>query len=308
MDCTKSICAVVVTYNRKELLLNCLAALKNQTYAIDHIIVVNNASKDGTVDFLAENGWVNSDQFTLITLNENLGGAGGFHAGIEFAYKEGFDYIWLMDDDGLPAVDSLAELIPYAADDVYIGPLVLNIKNPNELTFTLRLPNSKTVLSHLADVNIATKDNIIPDIVMPFNGILFSRELVKKIGLPKQEYFIWGDDMEYTWRARKYCFRIFTVVSAHFFHPKENTLGTPMFFGLMKFNDTESKLKLYCMCRNNLRNLLDYKNIIIASLFCAKVTWFYVFTRPNLQKLVLSWKGLIHGLAKKFSAHKDYIV
>ncbi|MGX2957335.1 glycosyltransferase family 2 protein [Ursidibacter arcticus] len=302
-----SICAVVVTYNRKELLLNCLNALQNQTYPLDHIVVVNNASSDGTIDFLNENGWCDNDHLTIINLPENQGGAGGFYAGIEFAYQRNFDYIWLMDDDGQPSKNSLSALIPYINTDVYIGPLVLNINNSDELTFTLRLPKSSTILSTIDDVNKNTISNIIPDIVMPFNGILFSREMVSKIGLPKKEYFIWGDDMEYTWRAKKEGYKIFTVVESIFFHPKELTLGTPMFFNLMKFNDTDSKLKLYCMSRNNFRNLVDYKGSIIAILFIIKLCWFFLFTKPNLSKLKIGLKGIWHGLKGDFSHHREYL-
>ncbi|KAE9534199.1 glycosyl transferase [Ursidibacter arcticus] len=302
-----SICAVVVTYNRKELLLNCLNALQNQTYPLDHIVVVNNASSDGTIDFLNENGWCDNDHLTIINLPENQGGAGGFYAGIEFAYQRNFDYIWLMDDDGQPSKNSLSALIPYINTDVYIGPLVLNINNSDELTFTLRLPKSSTILSTIDDVNKNTISNIIPDIVMPFNGILFSREMVSKIGLPKKEYFIWGDDMEYTWRAKKEGYKIFTVVESIFFHPKELTLGTPMFFNLMKFNDTDSKLKLYCMSRNNFRNLVDYKGSVIAILFIIKLCWFFLFTKPNLSKLKIGLKGIWHGVKGDFSHHREYL-
>ncbi|MGX3067252.1 glycosyltransferase family 2 protein [Ursidibacter arcticus] len=302
-----SICAVVVTYNRKELLLNCLNALQSQTYPLDHIVVVNNASSDGTIDFLNENGWCNNDHLTIINLPENQGGAGGFYAGIEFAYQRNFDYIWLMDDDGQPSKNSLSALIPYINTDVYIGPLVLNINNSDELTFTLRLPKSSTILSTIDDVNKNTISNIIPDIVMPFNGILFSREMVSKIGLPKKEYFIWGDDMEYTWRAKKEGYKIFTVVESIFFHPKELTLGTPMFFNLMKFNDTDSKLKLYCMSRNNFRNLVDYKGSVIAILFIIKLCWFFLFTKPNLSKLKIGLKGIWHGVKGDFSHHREYL-
>lgn len=303
----KTICAVVVTYNRKELLLNCLQALHAQTYPLSHIVVINNASTDGTVAFLRSQGWLDNDKFTLVTLENNQGGAGGFYAGIEFAYQHKFDYIWLMDDDGLPDKYCLAELMPYASEGAYIGPLVLNNENPKELTFTLRLPNSKKVLANLADVEKTAKDNVIPDIVMPFNGILFSKNMVEKIGLPKSSYFIWGDDMEYTWRAKKAGVKIFTVTRSKFYHPRELTLGTPMFFNLLKFNDTESKLKLYCMCRNNIRNLLDYKGKIIATLFCIKVCWFFLFTKPNVAKLRIGIRGIWHGLTKNFSHHREYL-
>ena len=269
--------------------------------------IIKNASTDGTIDFLVQNQWNNSEKFTLMTLDCNQGGAGGFYAGIEFAHKQGFDYIWLMDDDGVAEQSSLAELMKYSSDDVYIGPLLLNINHPTELTFTLRLPNSNNVLSNILDVERFSKNNIIPDIVMPFNGILFSRKLVDKIGYPKKEYFIWGDDMEYTWRATKLGFKVFTVVSSRFYHPKEDTLGTPMFFNLLKFNDTESKLKLYCMCRNNMRNLLDYKGYGISILYCIKVSWFYLITKPNFTKLKLALRGLYHGIIKNFSGHSKYL-
>ncbi|WP_324682448.1 glycosyltransferase family 2 protein [Bibersteinia trehalosi] len=303
----KSICAVVVTYNRKALLSRCIAALNSQTVEPDHIVVVNNASTDGTIDFLAEKGWLEHEKLTLLTLETNQGGAGGFYEGIKYAYEHNFEYIWLMDDDGLPDIDCLENLLPYATENSYIGPLVLNINKPNELTFTLRLPKSKTVLSDIQDIHKAQFKDIIPDIVMPFNGILFSRRLVSNIGFPRKEFFIWGDDIEYTWRARKAGYDIATITEAKFYHPKEATLGTPMFFNLLKFNDTESKLKLYCMCRNNIRNLLDYKGILISILFCIKIVWFYCITRPNMNKLKIGLKGIFSGLCQRFSGHQKFI-
>lgn len=301
----KSICAVVVTYNRKVLLLRCLQALERQSYALEHIVIVDNASTDGTVDFLRQQGYLENSRVTFLSLPENQGGAGGFHAGIKFAYDNNYDYIWLMDDDGIPDNDCLGELVKFIRADNYIGPLVLDIDNPLNLTFTLRLPNTNKVLSNLNDIK--QFDKVIPNIVMPFNGILFSRNVVGKIGFPKKDYFIWGDDMEYTWRAAKSDIDICTVISAKFFHPREKTLGSPMFFNLLKFNDTDSKIKLYCMCRNNTRNLIDYKGSLIAFLFCFKVFWFYLFTKFNLSKLKIAVKGIIAGITNNFTKHRFYL-
>ncbi len=303
----KSICAVLVTYNRKELLLDCLCKLSSQFALLTHIIVINNASQDGTVDFLSEHGWVDSDTFTLISLADNQGGAGGFYTGINYAYNKGFDYIWLMDDDGFPSQDCLSILFEFASEGNYIGPLVIDSNDSSTLTFPLRLEKRKTVLSSLVDIETMGFEKIIPNIVMPFNGILFSRKLIETIGLPKKEYFIWGDDIEYTLRAKRFGFNVFTVIGAKFYHPREYSFGTPMLFNLLKFNDTNSKLKLYCMCRNNIRNLLDYKNVLIAVLFCIKILWFYLFTKPDFLKLRLAFKAIYHGLKKDFSHHKEYL-
>lgn len=190
MHTEKSICAVVVTFNRKALLVNCLNALKAQTHPLTHIVVIDNASTDGTADFLGEHGWTNNDAFTLLTLSENMGGAGGFHEGIKYAFEQGFDYIWLMDDDGVPANDCLASLFPFATENNYLGPLVLDIKQPNNFCFPMRLPSTLKRLDTLEDLKALEIKEKIDGIVIPFNGILLSSKVVEKVGFPLKEYFI----------------------------------------------------------------------------------------------------------------------
>lgn len=302
-----SVCAVVVTFNRKNLLLNCLHALKQQTAPVDHIVVVNNASTDGTVDFLISHGWVNDKSFTLLNLPENAGGAGGFHEGIKFAYEHGYDYIWLMDDDGFPDTSCLEKLLAHASPQHYIGPLVLNSKNPEEFSFAFRVPNTLQTVNSLHDLAKLHLTTTIPDVILPFNGTFFHKELVEKIGLPRKEYFIWGDEIEYTRRAEKHNFKIFSVVDAHFHHPKDSSLSTPMFFGILSFNNTSSDLKLYCLCRNNTRNLLDYRGVLYAMAFMGKFIWFNLFTQPNLHKLKIGISGIMAGIKKDFTGHRQFL-
>ena len=95
---TGGIWAVVVTWNRRLLLEQCLQALMSQTRACDRVLVVDNASDDGTAERLAAWG----DRITVLRLDRNTGGAGGFNAGVRAAVQGGADRIWLMDDDVLP--------------------------------------------------------------------------------------------------------------------------------------------------------------------------------------------------------------
>lgn len=190
MHAEKSICAVVVTFNRKKLLLNCLGALKAQTRQLSHIVVIDNASTDGTADFLVQHNWTNSDFFTLITLPENMGGAGGFHEGIKYAFEHGFDYIWLMDDDGVPAADCLDKLLPFATENNYLGPLVLDIKQSNNFCFPMRLPSTLKRLDTLADLNSLEIKEKIDGIVIPFNGILLSSKVVERVGFFKRVFYL----------------------------------------------------------------------------------------------------------------------
>ena len=91
------IAAVVVTYNRKEYLLNNISHLLNQENNNLDIIIIDNASTDGTKDAIEE--FIINNQVIYVNTGMNLGGAGGFNYGIKFAYELNYDYIWIMDDD-----------------------------------------------------------------------------------------------------------------------------------------------------------------------------------------------------------------
>ncbi|MDU8924660.1 glycosyltransferase family 2 protein [Pasteurellaceae bacterium LIM206] len=302
-----SICAVVVTYNRKQLLMRCLEALVNQTRVPDHILIINNASTDGTVELLEQNGWLTNEHITLLTLSENMGGAGGFYQGVKTVTEQGFDFVWLMDDDGYPEKNCLQELLKYCDDNSYIGPLVLDQKNKDKFCFPMRIPNSLIRLNFLSDLIENNIKNKVDGIVIPFNGILFSTALSKKLGYPKQEYFIWGDDIEYTLRMESNNVTIASIVNAKFYHPKEESLGTSMMFGLLHYNDTNSQVKLYCMCRNAVANNMRYNGFIRTCFFIIKPLWFYTFTNPSFSKLKLSVRAIWHGLTGNFSHHREYL-
>ena len=102
------VCAVVLTYNRKDMLERCLAALAAQTRRCDRIIVVDNASIDGTAAMLGER-W--QHLVDIYSLRQNVGAAGGFNMGTRLAYGSGADFIWLMDDDVIAEPDALEQLL-----------------------------------------------------------------------------------------------------------------------------------------------------------------------------------------------------
>lgn len=105
----KKIAAVIVTFNRKELLFQCIDCLENQTVGKPDILVIDNASTDGTGEDLVQ--LVRSGRINYFNTGENLGGAGGFSFGIERAAELGYEYIWLMDDDTMAHPDTLEKLL-----------------------------------------------------------------------------------------------------------------------------------------------------------------------------------------------------
>lgn len=304
----KTICAVIVTFNRKELLLNCLNALKQQTHTLDHIVVIDNASSDGTTDFLLKNNWKNNDYFTYISLPKNQGGAGGFYEGIKYAIAQEFDYVWLMDDDGFPSKNCLEKLLPYISEDCYIGPMVLDYETKNTLSFSMRLPGTSQVFDFYDDVKACFKgEDIIQNVILPFNGTLIASSLVKKMGLVCKDYFIWGDEREYTLRAEKYGAKILTVIDSIFYHPINSSQSVPMFFGRLRFNNAHSDLKQYCFLRNSVATFAKYKGKFYVAAFFLKTSWFYLFTKPSFSRLIFAWRAMWHGISGDFSHHKEYL-
>lgn len=294
--------AVVVTFNRLAMLQRLLPRLQG-VEGLERILVVDNASTDGTGEWLASTG------VEFETLASNTGGAGGFHHGMAWAVREGADLVWLMDDDGMPAPDCLDLLLERVERDglEFCGPAVLAEQDPARLCFPIRLPGGTKVVHAMAEVEAAAVDGLIEGVVIPFNGVLVTRDLVERIGLPREEFFIWGDDVEYLWRAERAGARIATVVDAHFLHPATDDLGTPMMFGRTTYNHTPSDLKHYCMARNNTLNLRAYRGWVHVLLFWLKTVWFYLFTKPRPARIPLSARAAVAGLRGDFSGHRKFL-
>jgi rhamnopyranosyl-N-acetylglucosaminyl-diphospho-decaprenol beta-1,3/1,4-galactofuranosyltransferase len=212
-----------------------------------------------------------------------------------------------MDDDGLPEPDCLALLLARASDLDFWGPVVVDQADPERLVFPIRLPGGARVVHAMDDVRRAAVDGLIRGIVIPFNGVLVTRGLVERIGLPRAEFFIWGDDHEYRLRAERAGARIATVVGSRVLHPSVGALGTPMAFGRTTYNDTPSDLKHYCMARNNLVNLREYAGPLHAAAFVAKTLWFYTFTRRDPGRIRLSVRAWRDALRGDFTGHERFL-
>ena len=198
------VAAVVVTYNRLSYLKECIVALRLQTYNNFDIIVVNNGSTDGTTE------WLGKEKNLIVIDQDNCGGAGGFYSGMKYMFDNGYDALWMMDDDGLPDKNQLQQLVvisgKYNVD--YANALVLNRDNHN-----MKCSGGEYNPNDYKDVEF------IPNIVSPFNGTFVRRNVIEKIGFIKKEMFIWGDEREYTERVKHAGFKMGTVTSAIHFHP-----------------------------------------------------------------------------------------
>jgi rhamnopyranosyl-N-acetylglucosaminyl-diphospho-decaprenol beta-1,3/1,4-galactofuranosyltransferase len=191
------VCAVVVTHNRRELLRECLAALAAQSRPPDRVLVVDNASDDGTQDMVEEEyGGVD-----LLALPTNEGGAGGFHEGMKRAHESGADWLWLMDDDSMPRPDALAELLGAPSR---LEPLPRPVLLASKVIWRdgrIHPQNfggaERRRVERLID---GAERGLLPMRFATFVSVLVHRDAIDRHGLPRKQFFIWSDDIEYTGR------------------------------------------------------------------------------------------------------------
>ena len=203
------ITTVVVTYNRLELLkrnINCL----RQNKPISQIVVINNGSTDGTKQWLEE-----QTDLKVIT-QENVGGSGGFYTGIDFAYKDGADWIWCMDDDVFPRANCLENMLKYSdyQNIGIIAPRRLQegkIFTHDFLSYNLTNPFKSMYKDRISKMTINQPIEICGT---AFEGPFIKREVVEKIKLPNKDLFIFCDDTDYCLRTVLAGFKILYVPQA----------------------------------------------------------------------------------------------
>ena len=188
------IAAIIVTYNRKTMLLQTIEHLKQQLYKNFDVLIIDNDSTDGTQEVIQK--YVEEGYVDYVNTGANLGGAGGFQFGMKIAIEKGYEYLWIMDDDCLPDKEALDKLME--ADQILKG----------EYGFLSSIAYWKDNI--LCNMNVQktsmikkielSEEKYIPVIMATFVSAFFRADIVKEMGLPIKEFFIWSDDLEYTRR------------------------------------------------------------------------------------------------------------
>lgn len=222
------VCAVIVTFNRKILLKECLTAIIGQSYSAIKIILIDNASTDGTQEMLKECGFLNNPALHYIHMDRNTGGAGGFYEGLKIAKGQEYDWVWVMDDDTIPKENCLEELLSASRK--------VNAKLPQKkisfMASTVYGENGEFM--NLPDIDSTVEvngyqgwyrflsDGIVTIKNATFVSILISNAAIGRCGLPNTDFFIWGDDTEYTTRLTKYYGNAYFVGRSIAIHKREN--------------------------------------------------------------------------------------
>jgi len=214
------ILAAIVTHNRCQLLSRCIDHIHSQSRPPDALVVINNGSTDNTLVMLAER------QVEVIT-QANLGSAGGWHRAISHCLDQGFDAVWLMDDDGYPAIDALQlleqKLLPSVA---CASSVVLQEDRPERFVFPFPVLDSKGLpsifarprkLHTLSSLEPISRQGCYPFAHL-FNGALVASTAIRQIGNVNPDFFIFGDEVDYFFRMRQ-AGDVVSVLAARHLHP-----------------------------------------------------------------------------------------
>lgn len=211
--------AVLVAYNRRELLRESLEALAAQSRPVDRLVVVDNASTDGSTEVAASllEGW--GERGRLIHLKTNTGGAGGFAVGIAAAVADPeTDWVWVMDDDTVPDPDALAgalathaRYLEEGADDLAVmGSRVVWIDGEDH---PMNTPKAK-IRASAAERSRAAAAGGMEIRSISFVSAFLRAARVRELGLPIADYFLWNDDFEYSARLLRGARGLFAPASA----------------------------------------------------------------------------------------------
>lgn len=288
--------AVIVTYNRKELLSQNIEMLLKQTMTVDSIIIVDNCSSDGTYEYLKNCGWT-TEPFLYLKTETNIGGAGGFYTGVKAAYEAGADWIVLMDDDGRMADEHTMEILYRAARKLYDEnrgerKLFVNALVQKGELLSFKIDHMYTVVEAM----MAAKNGLIEGAANPFNGTLISRELVSDIGYPKKEFFIKGDEVDYKQRALDAGAYVGTVTEAKYIHPRPETVEKTVLGVKVPFF-VEAPRKEYYAARNftYMYKLQEWYKGILFELIFVKLLAVISLKCKKMETIKMLFKGVYDG-------------
>lgn len=318
----RKIGAIIVTFNRHEMLARCLEYVMKQSYRVDSIYIIDNASSDFTFDYLTERNLIKKNYLECnkildvslssdlnlyyYRLTTNMGGAGGFYQGLKIAHESGrYDAFWMMDDDGYPSEECLKRQLPYLSKYDYVMPVSINIDNHKKLSWATRKQNGEKTTVYEELLN--DWGGIMP-FIFPFNGSLLSKKIVDEVGYINPKLFIWGDDYEHYYRCLKAGFTPITVLDAEFYHPENKAPTVPAFFGKVDVPYVDSELRFVCLIRNwAFINKSNKRYVALIKTFAA-YTWLFIITQKlNIKKYKLFLDSYFDGLMNKFDRHKKYL-
>ncbi len=280
------VCVIITVWNQVEHTLACLETVEAQDYKDLSILLVNNASTDGTVELVSQA----YPQVEILSLPENLGPTGGYNAGFRHALKKGFSLMFLLNNDTLLASNCISELVKeiQTANDIgLVMPKIYYADDPkriwnvggweNKLNYEVERPGNDQI-----DEGQWNKPLDIDD--APFTAVLLTRDVLENVGLPDENFFLYYEDRDFSRRMQEAGYRLRLAPAAHMWHKVSMSSG-----------GSDSPSERYWMARSGVQ--FFRKNVGMRS------RWFIVIPWRAASALRTTLKLARHG---RFDSIKAY--
>ena len=279
----------IVTFNRLELLKILVESLYKQSYKNWDLLIINNSSTDDT------STWLQSQKDLIIITQENSGSSGGQFTALKYARDNNYDAVWAMDDDVNPDPGCLGNLLKFYNENEVIAPLRFDNKGMVFLNETMNFNFSNPLKSMWA--RIINEDSIKNTEVyiegLTFEGPLIPVKIIKTVGLPDKNFFIFGDDSEYFLRCKMNGVKTKLITSARL----NRQLDAPD-------NKIEFNWKQYYVLRNIIRLDVLYGNFLVRSIRPFIYLMLNLIRCRKVEHFRISFKSFLDGYFYKQSIEK----
>lgn len=278
---------IVLNYNGKKYLKTCLSSFELQTYTNYRIVVYDNASTDSSVEFVTKN----FPSAILIQGEKNFGFAKGNNLAIQFALSHKADYVFLLNNDTAVEKDLLEKLISTVETDGSIGiagPAIFDLKNKSSI-------QEMGMAADRFGYPLAIKNSFDKDSKVFFISgcaMIIKSELMRRIGLFDEKYFMFAEDLDLCWRAQLAGYKITVNEKAKIYHAS----GASISGGVIKESTYKTNVRrVFLREKNTLRTLIknyDTSNVIktvpfyVALLLFESIFWSCIL-KPDTSKNIL---------------------
>ena len=288
-----AVTAILPTFNRIQLLKECLAMLLKQTVTLEEIIVINNNSSDGTREYLDTFQQTVNKKITVIHEEKNLGGAGGFARGIEeVRLKNNVDFVLILDDDAILSENYLELLLQNSSLSSALCGIVLNEDKSIQVEHRGLFDHSSLKLNLHKPINYEF-ENTKEIEFCSFVGMLLSHDLILSMSGPKKRLFLHGDDLEYSLRINKQT-KFLCVKEATIIHKtKKNTFFGPKPFSPLEYYSLRNKLVL----GRKIKKSFSIFKIIVGGLILKKILVKLIFeNKRKIESIKTYLRAFMDGL------------
>ena len=298
---TINIGVVLVTYNRLDTLKKAIKSYDVQTKKPQYILIVNNASSDGTLEYLNQWFCIESGyKKIVVNLDKNNGGSGGFYEGLLRAEQMDAEWIWVSDDDAFPYENAFEELENYILKNIHSIQEVSAVCGMVINNGKIDIDHRKIIQQHGAIIKVrkAGESMYVSDFeinAFSYVGTIINKEKLLESGLPEKEYFIWNDDTEHSLRLSKKG-KIICVPDIKIQHDTKCENKTTLW-------------KAYYGCRNTAYTYkkhfskMGYKFFCYSTLFKAYIK---IILRYNVEFSKMQICGIKDAEKNKLGIHKKY--